>query len=195
LELEARPNSPLVTDWRTVSATPDKRPAHIKLVLASPDQQPIIANLLELYAHDFSEFHPLELGADGRFGYPNLPLYWSKPGRHPFLVQVNGKLAGFALVKRSAGVAQSGIVWDVAEFFILRAYRRQGVGTKVAHKVWETFRGQWEVRVMKSNRNAVEFWLQAVTGFVRAAIYPVHLEKGGERWLSFHFESKQAVGE
>jgi predicted acetyltransferase len=176
-------------------ATPDQRPASIELVPASPDQEPVIANLLELYAHDFSEFHPLELDADGRFGYQHLHLYWSQPDRHPFLIKVDGKLAGLVLIKKSNGVAQSGAVWDVAEFFIVRAYRRQGVGMKVAHKIWKNFPGQWEVRVMKSNRNAMEFWLQAVTGFVGAAIYPVHLEKDGERWLIFHFESKQVVGE
>jgi len=33
----------------------------------------------------FSEFHDLEIGADGRFGYEHLPLYCSEPGRHPFL--------------------------------------------------------------------------------------------------------------
>jgi hypothetical protein len=44
-----------------------------------PEQELILANLLELYAHDFSEFHELELGSDGRFGYGGLPLYWSEP--------------------------------------------------------------------------------------------------------------------
>jgi predicted acetyltransferase len=178
-----------------VPATPDKKSVHIDLVPASPDQESVIANLLELYAHDFSEFHPLELGADGRFGYQHLHLYWSQPDRHPFLIKVNGKLAGLALVKKGNAVAESGTVWDVAEFFIVRAYRRQGIGIKVAHKIWEKFPGQWEVRVMKSNRNAVEFWLQAVTAFVGAAIYPIHLEKDGERWLIFPFESKQTAGE
>jgi predicted acetyltransferase len=47
-----------------------------------------------LYAHDFSEFHEIELGADGRFGYKHLPLYWREPNRRPLLVKVDGKLAG-----------------------------------------------------------------------------------------------------
>ena len=47
---------------------------HIEVIPAGPEQEPILANLLELYAHDFSEFHNLDLGPDGRFGYPSLPL-------------------------------------------------------------------------------------------------------------------------
>ena len=72
----------------------EKRSAQIEVIPARPEQEPILANLLELYAHDFSEFHDLELGPDGRFGYLGLPLYWSESGRHPFLVWVGGKLAG-----------------------------------------------------------------------------------------------------
>src|SRR5271165_5486338 len=104
--------------------TPEKPSAHIELVPAASEQESIIANLLELYAHDFSEFHSLELGANGRFGYKHLPLYWSEPDRYPFLVKVDDRLAGLALVKRGSEVSDSEAVWDVGEFFIVRAYRR-----------------------------------------------------------------------
>src|SRR5450755_4496148 len=46
-----------------------KATAHIEVIPAKPKDEPILANLLELYAHDFSEFHNIDLGADGRFGY------------------------------------------------------------------------------------------------------------------------------
>jgi hypothetical protein len=36
-------------------------PANIELVSATADQEPILANLLELYMHDFSEFLDLDL--------------------------------------------------------------------------------------------------------------------------------------
>src|SRR5579862_2852405 len=96
---------------------------HLEVIPAALQQETILANLLELYAHDFSEFHEIELGEDGRFGYMHLPLYWREPNRHPFLVRVDGKLAGFVLVKQT-----SEAVWDMAEFFIVRGYRRRGIG-------------------------------------------------------------------
>jgi hypothetical protein len=58
-----------------------------EVIPATVDQAAILANLLELYAHDFSEFYNLEIGEDGRFGYPCLPLYWSEPERRPFLIK------------------------------------------------------------------------------------------------------------
>jgi hypothetical protein len=36
----------------------------------------VLSRLLELYIHDLSEIFAIEIGADGRFGYPALPLYW-----------------------------------------------------------------------------------------------------------------------
>ena len=164
--------------------------AYVEVVPAAPEQESILAHLLELYAHDFSEFHHLELGADGRFGYRHLPLYWSEPGRYPFLIKVNGRLAGFVFVKRASAVSYRETVWDMAEFFIVRAYRRRGIGRKAAHEVWRRFAGPWEVRVMQSNRMALHFWQRAVTTFNGELIHPAHIEKEGQWWYVFAFESK-----
>src|SRR5882757_9534064 len=110
--------------------------AHIEVIAAGPDQEPILANLLELYIHDFSEFLDVQLGPDGRFGYPHLPLYWLEPDRHPFLVKTEGELAGFALITRGQSVSGDEIVRDMSEFFVVRRYRRLGVGREVAHELW-----------------------------------------------------------
>lgn len=133
-----------------------KTSVHIEVIRARPKQESILANLLELYAHDFSEFNVLELGADGRFGYSRLALYWREPGRHPFLVWVECKLAGFVLVKRGSEISGNETVWDLAEFFVLRGCRRRGIGTQAAIEVWRRFPGPWEVRVMESNVPARE---------------------------------------
>src|SRR5215813_6690596 len=91
---------------------------NIKVLPALREQKPVLANLLELYVYDFSEFMDLKLGADGRFGYKHLSRYWQEPGRHPFLIRVNGDLAGFALVQSGSQISGDTNVWDVAEFFI-----------------------------------------------------------------------------
>ena len=164
--------------------------AHIEIIPATQEQEPILANLLELYAHDFSEFHPLELGPDGRFGYRNLPLYWVEPNRHPFLVRMNGQLAGLILVKKGSEISGNETVWDLAEFFVVRGYRRRGVGTAMAREVWGSFPGQWEVRVMESNHSARHFWENSIAEFMGHAIHSVRVERSGKYWRLFSFESK-----
>jgi predicted acetyltransferase len=164
---------------------------HVELTPAAPDQEPILANLLELYSHDFSEFHEIELGADGRFGYSCLPLYWREPDRRPFLVRVDGELAGFVLVKKGSEVSRDETVWDMAEFFVVRRYRRRGIGTYVAHQVWREIPGRWEVRVMESNP-AHLFWAYAISAFIGETIVSGPVENRGELWRVFAFESKPA---
>jgi predicted acetyltransferase len=157
---------------------------------ALPEQQPILGNLLELYIYDFSELRKMELGRDGRFGYPNLPLYWHEPARHPLLVRMDGGLIGFALVKRGSEISGSGSVWDMAEFFVLRGYRGRGFGTEIAQEIWKRFPGHWEVRVMQSNRSAHRFWQRAITRFRGNAAHSKRVEKDGKSWRLFSFTSE-----
>jgi predicted acetyltransferase len=171
----------------------DKAIANLEVIPATIEQQPVLANLLELYVHDFSELLHIQVGTDGRFGYKDLPLYWREPGRYPFLIRVDGSWAGFVLVKKGSEVSADPAIWDLAEFFVLRGYRRSGVGTEAAHKVWKQFPGRWEVRIMQKNDSARNFWQQAVHNFVGQAIQPVPVEKNGKRWNLFSFESPRAI--
>ena len=109
-------------------------PLEVSLDVAPARDAALLANLLELYVHDLSEAFPLiELGADGRFGYDPLPLYWSEPERRfPFLIRCGGRVAGFVLVARGSPASDDPDVLDVAEFFVLRRYRRSGVGRRAA---------------------------------------------------------------
>jgi predicted acetyltransferase len=176
-----------------VTEYPEKPPASIEMIPATRAQEPILANLLELYVHDFSEFHDVEIGADGRFGYPRLPLYWSEPDRYPFLIRMDGKWAGLALVKKGSELSGNKTVWDMAEFFVLRGYRRRGIGMQAAHSLWKRFPGLWEVRVMQSNVTAHPFWARAISGYTREAIHPLSVEKSGQPWLLFSFDSQCPV--
>jgi predicted acetyltransferase len=160
---------------------------------APPEEEPVLANLLELYAHDFSEIMDLELGADGRYGYIQLPLYWRDPHRHPFLIRANQQLAGLALVSRGSRVSGDGDIWDMAEFFVVRGYRRRGVGITAARSIWERFRGKWEVRVMDRNEKAKAFWARAIGGFLGEAAHPARFEKNGEGWTVFSFKSARGA--
>ena len=170
----------------------DRPELGIKVIPASLEQKPILASLLELYSHDFSDFIDLEIGRDGRFGYRDLDLYWTAPQRHPFLIYVNSKLAGFALVSQVQGSQSNASTWDMVEFFILRRYRGRGIGTHVAHDVFRRFPGQWQVRVRESNQPACRFWKQATAEFASQADCSERMVSGGAEWSIFSFASGPA---
>ena len=164
-------------------------PVLVEIIPAPAEQEPVLANLLELYAHDFSEFVDLEIGPDGRFGYEPLSLYWKEAGRHPFLIKAGGTLAGFALVGEGSAISGDDQVRDMAEFFIIRGRRRLGIGMKAAQALWGRFPGKWEIRVREQNRGAKEFWAGAITAFTGRTIPPAAFQKKGVLWQVFSFQS------
>ena len=119
----------------------------LELIRAGTEHRSALENLLELYIHDFSELVPRDVGEDGRYGYKNLPLFWSDNSRLPFLARLDGKIVGFALVTQSSEPPGDGEAWDMAEFFVLRRYRHRGIGIQLAEKVWLHCPGRWQIRV------------------------------------------------
>ncbi len=161
------------------------------LHVATEADAQLLSNLLELYIHDVCDVFPsVELGADGRFGYPKLPLYWSEPEhRHAYLVRERGRVAGFVLATRGSPVTADPDVFDVAEFFVIRKYRRLGVGRRAAFLLWQCLPGKWTVRVSERNRGALAFWRDSVAEFTGGMA--VERTRPGEphAWRVFSFES------
>jgi predicted acetyltransferase len=169
-------------------------PISTSILPATREQEPILSNLLELYIHDFSEILHLDLGPDGRFGYNNLSHYWTQPDHHPFLITVDDQLAGFAFVKKATALAgdddsSQQQVWDMAEFFVVRAHRKRGLGLSATHQLWQLFPGPWQVRVMDKNLPALHFWQRAIDTFTGKSIAPALIDRDEKRWAVFTFQS------
>ena len=135
---------------------------------AALSDKPVLRNLLELCQHDYSEYDDQDLDENGLFGYRWLDHYWTEPERHPFLVRVDGRLAGFVLV-RQIGNSQEQPVYSIAEFFILRKYRRQGVGRQAAWSVFDRFPGRWSVSQEAGNLPAQAFWRKTIRQYTDGA--------------------------
>jgi predicted acetyltransferase len=164
--------------------------ADVDLALATPADSELLANLLELYLHDLSEIFAIEPGADGRFGYPKLPLYWSEHERRwAFLIRSGARPAGFALVTRSSPASEDPEVLDVAEFFVLRRDRRAGIGRRAARMLWDRLPGSWVVRVSDANRAALPFWESVIREYAKGAFAERELAGTPHGWRVFSFES------
>lgn len=167
---------------------------HVELTEASISDQPVLANLLSLYLHDFSEVFGNAPGPDGRFVYDRLPLYFEDDSRFPFLVRSDGRLAGFALVSRGSVITGSPEVWDLSEFFVVRGLRRLGIGRLAASAVFTRFPGAWEVRALDRNKGAAEFWNSAIAQHTGGVFETLPWESGpGLTWKVFRFSQGDAT--
>lgn len=136
----------------------------VELLLASPGQKQVLARLMELYLYDFSEFGEGDVDENGLYDYPYLESYWTEPSRYPFLILVDGQLAGFVLVGPHSVRGVSG-VQAIAEFFVMRKYRRKGVGRAAARAVFARLPGNWEVAETTENIDGQAFWRKIVGEF------------------------------
>ena len=125
---------------------------------ATPDQKPLIANLIQLYLYDMTETMPFPVGADGRFDYDFLDRFW----RFPYLVYAGEEIAGFALVIDECPLTGRTPCWFMAEFFILKAYRRHGFGSQAVADIVERHPGTWHIGVPLANLPAQAFWTKAL---------------------------------
>ena len=170
-------------------------PREVVLDVAALRDAPLLANLLELYLHDLSEAFPLiELGADGRFGYDALPLYWSEPERRfPFLIRYGPRVVGFVLATRGSPASDDPDVFDVAEFFVIRRHRRSGVARRAACLIWDRFPGRWIVRVSEGNTGALPFWSGVIAEYTRGAASESRRPGSPSAWRVFSFESPRSA--
>jgi predicted acetyltransferase len=117
--------------------------------------------LIQLYLYDLGG-ERWGVGPDGAFASPDRHRrFWNPRGSHHFVIRVQGKLAGFALVRDRADFAGAG-VREISEFFVLRKYRRLDVGPRAARMLFARFPGRWEVAVLVWNAGARKFWREVV---------------------------------
>jgi predicted acetyltransferase len=129
----------------------------VDLLAVGAEDKPVIANLLQLYLHDFSEFEPRELSAHGTFDYAWLDSYFTTaPDREAHLITVAGRPAGFALVR--CDVDGDGGAWNVSEFFVVRAHRGRGVATQAARIAFQRHPGPWTLSYLLANVPASRLW-------------------------------------
>jgi predicted acetyltransferase len=130
-----------------------------ELIPATPADREVLRQLYELYCYDFSELTGDPIGANGRFTPDNFLVDWWDGSFFPFLFKTDGNLSGLAFVGVGSYV-QPGMFKHhlMDEFFVLRAYRRRGVGAWFARQLFERFPGVWEIGQIKKNTPATKFW-------------------------------------
>jgi predicted acetyltransferase len=153
----------------------------------------VLSCLFQLYAYDFSELLGIDVEEDGRFRIPPVAIYWTDPRCHPYLIRVEGKPAGFALVQQRSRLSGDEGVCDLAEFFVLRKYRRRGVGEVAAAWIFDRFRGPWEVREKDENQAGTAFWRKVIGRYTAGRFDEERLDDARWRGPVQRFDSARSA--
>jgi predicted acetyltransferase len=152
----------------------------LEVRIAARTERLPLSRMLELYQHDLSDIWDQDLDVHGEYGY-SLDAFWRPGPCKPFVFLVDGKYAGFALVDDDVCLPENEF-W-MAQFCVLRKYRRSGIGAAAAHAIFDLVRGRWEVGQMPRNLAAQKFWRQVI-GTYSAGSY-TEMELHDARWDGF----------
>lgn len=150
---------------------------NFELILASIEYKVVIQNLMQFYIYDFSEYIKYDVEDNGLFSpYPHLEDYWKEVNnRFPYIIKKDDKYIGFVLVRFIESEDKK--YFSIAEFFILKKYRRLGIGKKIAISVFNLHKGQWEVFQKISNKTAQIFWKKVIEEYTNGK-FKERLEDG-----------------
>ena len=134
----------------------------IELIEVKESEKSVLRHLMELYAYDFSEYDDADVNEHGLYGYTYFDFYWTEESRYPFFIRVDGTLAGFVLINEYCYVVKEPGTKSIGEFFVMRKYRRKGIGRSAAFQIFDRFPGKWEVIQHGENEPSKLFWEEVI---------------------------------
>jgi len=138
----------------------------LEVAIASPADRLPVYRMLELYQHDLSDIWDQDLDVHGEYGY-ELDRFWGRREAWPYVFRVESCLAGFALVDKRVHIPGDDFWMD--QFFVLKKYRRRGIGAQAARTVLDLHPGHWQVGQMPANTPAQAFWRQFISTYTNGS--------------------------
>lgn len=164
----------------------------VEIIQATYHDIPTLQHLIQLYLYDYTEFMDWDVDAHGRFADLELDGRLMKVGRFCFFIKVDGQYAGFAIVDQPP-IPPAEFTVRMTEFFILRRYRRRGLGEYFSTDMFNRFRGRWQIAQLPQNVNAISFWRRVIKKYTGAEYEEVITEDGDNIQYFENFEWEEGV--
>jgi predicted acetyltransferase len=115
---------------------------------------------------------------NGLYQYPYLDNYWHEKERFPYLLYKDKDIVGFALVRHT------GENWEMAEFYIIPQFRRQGCARTCVTEIFKKHPGEWNISYNKHNQAGRELWKRLAELFSKDHVLTVD-ENANHEYLRF----------
>ena len=153
---------------------------NVSLRRVNLDEREILANLLEKYDYEFSQYDNRDVNKLGLYGYKYLDCYWIDENRWAYFIEVDTKLAGFVMVNDFPEAEDRETDFSIAEFFVMHKYRRLGVGKQAFFNVLEIHKGKWQLKRHPKNEASVVFWDKVISEYTNDNFELIEAYKGTE---------------
>lgn len=137
-------------------------------------------NIFQKYFYEMSAYYDIDMDERGNYRYKYFENYFSERERTTLFVYDDEDLIGFAMINNYSCLGDR-IDHGMAEFTIFPRYRKRSMGKETVEKIFERYRGIWEIKYSNENKAAGEFWRKATEKYK-----PIISSYGGnESVLSF----------
>lgn len=131
------------------------------------EDREILANLLEKYDYEFSQYDNRDVNKLGLYGYKYLDYYWLEDKRWAYFIEADEKLAGFVMINDFPEAEDKETDYSIAEFFVMYKYRRSGVGKQAFFMAADLHRGKWQLKRHPKNLPSLYFWDKVVNEYTK----------------------------
>lgn len=125
-------------------------PPPLRLVRVPRSEKPHLRRLLTDYLEEFVRLEkvPPRRDPDGHVLYRYFDDYWRESGRVPFALCLGKQMIGFCFLR------DLDTRWQIAEFYVVPAYRRRGIGGRAVSLVKAYCRNDGRHRFLEADTQA-----------------------------------------
>ncbi|MEC0238487.1 GNAT family N-acetyltransferase [Paenibacillus dokdonensis] len=139
----------------------------INLVPVTQTEKKLLSNLYQLYNYDFSEYTDQDIQSDGKYE-GDIDYFWEGDLRwHPYIIEVSGIIAGFTVVLLENMDTDPDPTHVIYDFMILKKFRRNGIGSAAALKIFSLYKANWKIAQMQANTPAISFWRKVIKSYTK----------------------------
>ena len=139
----------------------------LKTIAGDPDLESWAQAVYPSYLEGIASYDAMyEKGEDGLWRPDYLPFWFTDATADPLAFLLDNQPVGFGFVGiKPFPYMSSDVDMRIAEFFVLSAYRRCGIGRRAACKLFDSYHGVWEVTQLIRHKAAQAFWLDVIGAY------------------------------
>ena len=149
-----------------------------------------LASLAQFYLYELSEIENLDICDNGRFEHDILHGTAVRSDLLPFVIYAAEQLIGFVLISQHSRMRSHFSGHSIETIFVLRRYRRHGLGRSSVCEVFDRFPGVWEVATHGQNVRGMAFWRSVIDIYTNGSYQETWLQEASWRGTVHSFLSQ-----
>jgi len=140
-----------------------------------------LVHLTQFLLYDMSDVNAQDVDKYGRFGASSLQPYFLPHATTALLIIVDGHIGGFVLVGTHSLLDPHFSGHSCHVFFVMKRYRRCGVGRAAATQLFAMLPGQWEIATFATHTVGHAFWRSVLDSYTHGVYKERRLQAGAWR--------------